>query len=57
MRICVGGSRGAARGRLCGVFHDAGGQYLDPGETSEFFYMTPSVIPQRVHSECNMDGR
>ena len=30
--------------------------YLDPGETSEFFYMTPSVTPQRVHSECMEDS-
>jgi hypothetical protein len=30
--------------------------YLDPGQTSDFFYMTPSVIPQRVDSECDMDG-
>ena len=25
---------------------------LEPGETSEFFYMTPSVIPEHVHVEC-----
>lgn len=30
--------------------------YLDPGETSDFFYMTPSVIPEQVKTQCNMDG-
>jgi hypothetical protein len=28
--------------------------YLDPGQTSEFFYMTPSVTPSGIRGECKM---
>ncbi len=29
--------------------------YLDPGETSEFFYMTPSVFASSHRAECEAD--